>query len=57
MAQSVERPILGLGSGHDLMVGEFNPCVGLPSEYGACLGFSLCLSLPLKINKTLQKKE
>ena len=29
MAQSVERPTLGFGLSHDLVVCEFEPCVGL----------------------------
>ena len=29
MAQSVKRPTLGFGSGHDLMVREFKPLMGL----------------------------
>ena len=52
------------GSGHDLTVCEFEPCVGLcadSSEPGACFGFcvslslSLSLSLSQKINKHLKK--
>ena len=43
------------GSGHDLTVREFKPCVGLcadSSEPGACFGFcvSLSLSAPLMAN-------
>ena len=37
------------GSGHDLTVPEFDPCVGLcadSSEPGACFGFCLLISLP-----------
>ena len=36
------------GSGHDLAVREFEPCVGLcadSSEPGACFGFCVSLSL------------
>ena len=29
MAQSIEHPTLGLGSGHDLTVHEFEPRIGL----------------------------
>ena len=32
MAQSVERPTLDLGSGHDLTVPEFEPGIGFCSE-------------------------
>ena len=59
MAQSGKRPTLGFGSGHDLTVRGIEPRVGLHTEYGACLEFSLSappllthtLSLSLKINK------
>ena len=55
------------GSGHDLEVGEFEPCVGFcaeNSEPGACFGFCVSLSLctssahslsPSKINKHTKK--
>ena len=57
----------GFSSGHDLMVQEFKPCVGLcadSSEPGACFGFCVSLSLHLlhshsvslsKINKHYKK--
>ena len=32
MAQSVKRPILDFGSGHDLTVREFKPCIGLGTD-------------------------
>ena len=32
MAQSVKRPPLDFGSGHDLRVREFEPYVGLPAD-------------------------
>ena len=32
MALSVEHPTLGFGSGHDLMVHEFEPLVGLCAD-------------------------
>ena len=38
------------GSGHDLTVCEFEPCVGLcadSSEPGVCFGFCVSLSVPL----------
>ena len=41
MAQSVNCPTLDFGSGHDLMVHEIDPHVGLHAGRGACLGFSL----------------
>ena len=41
VAQSVECPTLGFGSGHDPRV---EPCIGLCTERGACLGFSLSFS-------------
>ena len=34
-AQSVERPTLGLSSGHDFTVGEFEPCIGLCADISA----------------------
>ena len=63
VAQSVEHPTLDFGSGHDLMVCEFEPRVGLcadSSEPGACFGFcvslSLCLFLYQKDKQTFFKK-
>ena len=41
MAQSVEPTTLGFGSGHDLMVCEIEPCIGLCTDSGACF---VCLS-------------
>ena len=46
MAQSIKCPTLGLGSGHDLKVQEFEPHIGLCAD-GESLGFD---SLSLKIN-------
>ena len=65
VAQSVKRPTLDFGSGHDLTVHDFEPHVGLHAvscQRGACLGSpsrslplprlcSFSLSLSLKINK------
>ena len=58
VAQSVKRPTLDFSSGHDLMVREFEPPVGLcPVSVEPAWGsFSPPLSLPLsvlslKINK------
>ena len=44
VAQSIKCPTVGFGSGHDLMVNEFKPCVGLHAE-PAWDSLSLCLSL------------
>ena len=68
MAQLVKHPTLNFGSGHDLMVHEFEPCVGLcdgnaepawdslsPSlSAPPLLSFSLSLS---QNQQTLFKKE
>ena len=61
MAQVVECPTLDFSSGHDLMVLEFKPCIGLcvdgtePAWDSLSLLPSLsamhALSLSLKINK------
>ena len=60
VAQSVKRLTLGFGSGHDLTVHEFEPCVGSAlTSVEPAWDFSLLLSLPLpsllslsfKINK------
>ena len=60
MAQSVKCPTLDFGSGHNLMVCEFEPCIRLhtySSEAAWILSspspfsLSLSLSLFLKINK------
>ena len=40
-----EQQTLDFGSGHDLMVCEIEPRVRLCAEHGACLGFTLSLSL------------
>ena len=44
VAQLAGHPTFDFGSGHDLAVREIEPCVGLCSERGGCLGFSLSLS-------------
>ena len=52
-AQSVKRPTLHFGSGHDLTVGETEPCVGLcpdstePAWDSLPVCLSVCLSLYL----------
>ena len=61
-AQSVKQPTLGFGSGHDLTVCEFEPCVKLCSDSMDSLGFSLPLSLslslpPLQLNIGEKKKK
>ena len=62
VAQSVKRPTLGFGSGHDLTVREFEPCIGLcadSSACGACFGFcvSLSVSAPPPINVLFLRNE
>ena len=59
VAQSVKRPTLGFGSGHDLMVREFKPLIGL---HAACaepawdsLSPSLCPSPALACSLFLSK--
>ena len=61
MTQLVKHLSLGFGSGHGLMVREFEPHVGLCIERGGSLlgTFSLPLALSLflsKINKINLKK-
>ena len=70
VAPSVKHPTLGFGSGHDLMVHEFDPHVGLhadtmePAWNSLSLSLSLLLSAPpllshslsLKINENSLKK-
>ena len=64
MAQSVKRLALGFGSGHDLMICEFEPHLGSALTLWSLLGIlspslypafpSLCvlfLSLSVKLNK------
>ena len=47
MAQSIKLLTLGFGSGHDLMVREFEPCLG------AFMGFSPSLSAPPPLEHAL----
>ena len=47
VTQWVKHPTLDLGSGHDLTVCEIEPRVCLHARGGACLRFSLSLSLSL----------
>ena len=60
-ALSVKHLTLGFGSGHDLMVHEFEFHLGLCAGLSACLGFSfshsLCPSPALKISKQKLKKK
>ena len=56
VAQSVEHPTLDFGSGHDLMVCEIKPFIGLCAEPAwVCLSQSLSVTpllvLSLKMNK------
>ena len=61
MAQWVK--CLDFGSGHDLTVGEFEPCEGLcinsaePARDSLSLPFSIPLSFSHKINKLGKKKK
>ena len=68
VAQSVEWPTLDFGSGHDLTVRGFEPCLGLctmstePASDPLSLSLSLSLSVPpllslSKINKHLKKQQ
>ena len=45
MAQSVKRPTLDFGSGRDLAVGEFKPCVRLCADSSEPASDSLSPSL------------
>ena len=47
MAQWVKNLTLDFGSGHDLAVREFEPCVGLYADGAEPVWGSLSLSLPL----------
>ena len=63
VAQSDEHPTLDFSSGHDLMVCEFDPHIGLCAEcaepawdslsLSPSLSFSLSLSDPLPLNLSL----
>ena len=53
VAQSIERLTLDFGSGHDLMVREFEPPVRLRAGSTVCLGLSLSPSLPLSLSLSL----
>ena len=55
MAQSVKCPTLDLGSGHDLMVREFELCVGLCADSVEPAGDSLSLPLPRALFLSLSK--
>ena len=52
-AQSVERLILGFGSGRDLRIREFEPRVGLRAASAESAWDSLSLSLPLPCSPSL----
>ena len=55
VAQLVKRPTLDFGSGYDLMVWEFEPCIGLRAgsvePAWDSLSLSLCPSCALSQNK------
>ena len=57
MAQSVKHPTLDFGSGHDLMVLEFKPCIGLCADSTEAAWDSVSLSLsapsPLALSLSL----
>ena len=50
MAQSVKHPTLGFGSGHDLMVCEFEPRTGLYTDSSEPAWDSLSPSLSLSLS-------
>ena len=58
VVQLVEHPTLDLGSGHNLMVCEFEPLIG-HLQHVDCLEFSLPLSglPPLTLSLSLSKKK
>ena len=51
VARSVEHPTVSFSSGRDLTVREFKTSAGLAlhGQCGACLGFSLSLTLSLPL--------
>ena len=51
VVQSIKCPTLDFGSDHDLMICDIDSHVGLCTECGAHLGFSLSLSLSLSLSK------
>ena len=55
VVQSVKCPILDFGSGHDLMVPEFEPESGSNSAEPAHNSLSLLLSLPLAHSCSFKK--
>ena len=59
VVQLVKHPTPDFGSGHDLMVHEFEPYVGLcadSSQPGTCFGLCLPLSLPLPCLSSVSQK-
>ena len=60
VAQSVKHLTLDLGSGHDLMVHEFEPHIGLCADGSEptweCLSLSLSLCLSLSLSLSLSQK-
>ena len=58
MAQSVERPALDLGPGHDLLVHEFEPRAGLCADSGEPVRDPLSpLSLALTCSLSVSQKQ
>ena len=59
MAQSVKCPTLGFSSGHDLMVREFKPRIGLGADSAEFPwdSLSLPLSAPSPIHSRSQKEK
>ena len=59
MAQPIKQPALGFGSGHDLMVCEFEPHVGLypDSTDSAWDSVSPSLSAPPPLTLSLSQNE
>ena len=53
VAQSAEHPTLGFGLGHNLMVHEFEPRVGLRADSADPAGDSLSLSLSFSLSLCL----
>ena len=57
MAQCIKSPTLDFGSGRDLMVPEFKPCVRLCTESTETAWDSLFLSLSLSLSLSASQQE
>ena len=57
MAQSVERPTLDFGSGHDLVVRKFEPYFGLSTDNAEPAWDSLSLSLSASAPPSLSQNK